>query len=734
MTTTSDPSTPLTAPPSQAPASQAAPSQAPRGLFSTVLIANRGEIACRVIETLHRLGITAVAIYSEADAGARHVRMADVSVCVGPAAAVESYLDIEAVIEAARRTGAEAIHPGYGFLSENVAFARACTEAGLVFIGPDAHALEVMGDKIRSKNHVAEAGVPMADGVSEPGLDDEALIAAVAAMTYPLLIKPSAGGGGKGMHVVERPEDLPEMLKTARRVAASSFGDDSLLIEQLIRSPRHIEVQVLADAHGSVVHLGERECSLQRRHQKVVEEAPSSLLDAETRERIGQAACDTARSVDYRGAGTVEFLISDEDPERFYFMEMNTRLQVEHPVTEQVTGVDLVEQQIRIAAGLPMTLTQDDIVLHGHSVEARVYSEVPEAGFLPSTGTVLALREPSGEGVRVDSGLRTGTVIGTDYDPMLAKIITWGADREQAFARLEHALGETVVLGVETNLSFLRSLAADPDVRAGRMDTTMIDRMVPQMAAPEPDARLAEAAALWVFGEDQAAAVGPGPAGWRHDGWRTGGSACPSYLVRYTPASPEAPPVTYSVLLDGSSQVEDLGPASPTTGFLDGAGPEGAGRVVRLSRDGTSVPYVFVRGASGPEGIEVWAWSADFSGMLTVLDRRAQTLGRLAQLEAEQVTAAPEVTAPLPGTVVAVEAASGETVSAGAGLVTIEAMKMEHRLTAPMDGIVRISVDVGETVSRGQVLAAVEVAEADQTAEASGGPAEESDGSHEREA
>jgi acetyl-CoA/propionyl-CoA carboxylase biotin carboxyl carrier protein len=447
--------------------------------FDVVLVANRGEIARRVLRTLRALGIRSVAVYSEADRDAVHVREADTAVCVGPAAPAESYLRIDAVIGAARATGAQAIHPGYGFLSENAAFARACADAGIVFIGPGVEALETMGDKIRAKRHVSAAGVPTVPGVSEPGLDDDALAAAAAGMTYPILIKPSAGGGGKGMHVVAAPDELPEALATARRVAAAAFGDDTLLLEQLVESPRHIEVQVLADAHGAVVHLGERECSLQRRHQKVIEEAPSPLLDPATRERIGEAACRVARSVGYTGAGTVEFLVPAAQPGTFYFMEMNTRLQVEHPVTELVTGTDLVAQQIRVAAGEPLDLVQQDVVLTGHAVEARLYAEDPARGFLPTAGTVLALEEASGPGIRVDSALAPGLTVGSDYDPLLAKVVAWGADRAQALDRLDLALAGTVVLGVGTNTEYLRALLADPGVRAGVMDTTLIERRPP---------------------------------------------------------------------------------------------------------------------------------------------------------------------------------------------------------------------------------------------------------------
>ncbi|MBJ7349177.1 MAG: ATP-grasp domain-containing protein, partial [Rhodococcus sp.] len=401
-------------------------------MLDTILIANRGEIAVRVARTLRRMGIRTVAVYSDADADARHVREADTAVRLGPASARESYLDIDKVIAAAKATGAQGIHPGYGFLSENPHFAAACAEAGIAFLGPPEKAIEVMGDKIAAKAAVSAFGVPVVPGISRPGLSDEDLIAGAPDVGFPVLVKPSAGGGGKGMRLVERAEALPAALASARREAASSFGDDTLFLERFVLRPRHIEVQILADGHGNVIHLGERECSLQRRHQKVIEEAPSPLLDAQTRARIGEAACNTARSVDYSGAGTVEFIVSADHPDDFFFMEMNTRLQVEHPVTEMVTGIDLVEWQVRIAAGEPLTLSQHDIRLTGHAIEARVYAEDPGREFLPTGGTVVGLREPTGTGIRVDSGLAIGTEVGSNYDPMLSKVIAHGPDRSTA--------------------------------------------------------------------------------------------------------------------------------------------------------------------------------------------------------------------------------------------------------------------------------------------------------------
>ena len=500
-------------------------------LFSTVLVANRGEIACRVIRTLRHLGIRSVAVYSDADAGARHVREADAAVRIGPAAAVESYLSADAIIAACRQTGAEAVHPGYGFLSENVDFARALEKAGITFIGPGVEALNVMGDKIRAKNHVAGYGVPVVPGVARPGMTDSELLDAAAAVGFPLLIKPSAGGGGKGMQAVEKPADLPAALATARRVAAAAFGDDTLFLERLVTTPRHIEVQVLADGHGNVIHLGERECSLQRRHQKVIEEAPSPLLEnlpdgADIRARIGEAACNAARSVNYTGAGTVEFLVSDDAPDEFFFMEMNTRLQVEHPVTEMVTGIDLVEWQVRIAAAEELTLRQADVELSGHAVEARVYAEVPEKNFLPSTGTVLQLDElPAGtQGrVRVDSSLVEGLELSAHYDPMISKVIAWGADRAAALATLDGALAGYTALGIDTNVEYLRLLINDPDVQAGHLDTGLIERKLPGMEFRKGGDTELVAAALYALSLE--AQNNPAPAGgpWQgKDGWRLG--------------------------------------------------------------------------------------------------------------------------------------------------------------------------------------------------------------------
>ncbi|WP_052274493.1 ATP-binding protein [Arthrobacter sp. L77] len=662
--------------------------------FDTVLVANRGEIACRVIRSVRALGLRSVAVYSDADAGARHVLEADVAVRLGAAAPSESYLSIPAVVEACRRTGAEAVHPGYGFLSENAAFADALQEAGIVFIGPSVHSLDVMGDKIRSKNHVAGFGVPVVPGIAEPGLTDEDLIREAAAVGFPLLIKPSAGGGGKGMHAVHRAEDLPEVLTTARRVAARAFGDDTLFLERLIERPRHIEVQVLADSHGTVIHLGERECSLQRRHQKVIEEAPSALLDEATRLRIGEAACNAARSVDYTGAGTVEFLVSDAAPDEFFFMEMNTRLQVEHPVTELVTGVDLVEWQIRVAAGERLPLTQEDVVLTGHAVEARVYAENPEAGFLPSTGSILALAEPAGDGIRVDSSLLPGGTVSSSYDPMLAKVIAWGADRAQALDRLDAALAGTVVLGVDTNLEYLRLLIGDDDVRAGRLDTTLIERKLPDLAFRRVTAQdLALAAVLLVEAEGAAGVRGGSP--WRRgDGFRLG------------PARPHTVPLEYdggtapvALLRDGTGWTATVDDVTPAIAVTVEAGVPGA----TLDGIRSRLPYAV-------DGDTVWIGDAGWSTRIRRPGRRELVDAARSRITREEGAADPLVRSPMPGTVVSVAVADGATVEAGDVLVAVEAMKMEHQLTAGLSGVVRLSLKPGDLVKAQQIVATIEAA------------------------
>jgi acetyl-CoA/propionyl-CoA carboxylase biotin carboxyl carrier protein len=655
-------------------------------VFDTVLVANRGEIAVRVIRTLRAMGIRSVAVHSEADAGALHTRLADVAVPIGPAPAAQSYLSIERVLEAAERTGAQAIHPGYGFLSENVEFARAAELAGVVFIGPPVAAIEAMGDKIRAKQTVMAAGVPVVPGRTEPGMTDDQVTDAAVAVGFPVLLKPSAGGGGKGMRVVRAKAELPEAIAAARREARGSFGDDTLLVERYVGNSRHIEVQVLGDAHGNVIHLGERECSLQRRHQKVIEEAPSPLLDTSMRASMGRAAVEAATAVGYTGAGTVEFIVDADRPRDFFFLEMNTRLQVEHPVTELITGMDLVEQQIRIAAGQKLPIDQSDVSLDGHAIEARLYAEDPARGFLPQAGTVLGLAEPTGPGIRVDSSLAVGTVVGSDYDPMLAKVIAWAPTRETARARLVGALGHTAVLGVTTNAAFLRALLTDPDVVAGKLDTGLIERRGDTLTAPQlPPPHVYAAAALALLIETEP--VGGVVDRWDvPDGWRLGE---PAWTVRTLQASGGDPVV---VRLRGRSAAAEV---------RVGDGEPVAARAVRdgdrltVSLDGLTMSYFLQH-----EGGTVWL-AAD--GHVTALREHERLSSSAGSHAADGV-----VTAPMPGTVTVVQAAVGDEVEAGTPLLVVEAMKMEHVLTAPVTGTVtELDVTAGRTVVLDERVAVV---------------------------
>jgi len=655
------------------------------GLFDTVLVANRGEIAVRVIRTLKAMGIRAVAVYSDADADARHVAEADIAVRLGPPPALQSYLDIGAVVDAAVRSGAQAVHPGYGFLSENAAFAAALHEAGVVFIGPPVPAIATMGDKIAAKAAVSAYGVPVVPGIAEPGLTDEALIAAAPGIGFPVLVKPSAGGGGKGMRRVDDPAQLAAALAGSRREAGAAFGDDTLFLERFVLRPRHIEVQVLADAHGAVVHLGERECSLQRRHQKVIEEAPSPLLDRATRARIGAAACDTARSVDYVGAGTVEFIVSADRPDEFFFMEMNTRLQVEHPVTEMVTGWDLVEWQVRIAAGERLTAAQDDIEMRGHAIEARVYAEDPAAGFLPTGGPVLDLAEPRGPGIRVDSGLSIGMTVGSDYDPMLSKIIAHGSDRADALHRLDRALAGTAVLGVRTNVDFLRFVLADGDVAAGRLDTGLLEQLDYRPAEPDDGELIAAAAQRWL----QRWPTGSTDLWQVPSGWRIGEAAPTRIRLRCGDRTEHV-----DIIGDPEDARARVGPGAFHR--LAVRQPDSAaGQLLSLTLDGIRQEY-----AAASAGHEIWLAG---SGRTIVAEEVREDPVR----PDDQVSGNADLASPMPGAVVAVGVLDGATVEAGAVVVAVEAMKMEHSLRAPVAGIVELLVAVGDQVKVGQPLARI---------------------------
>jgi acetyl-CoA/propionyl-CoA carboxylase biotin carboxyl carrier protein len=676
-------------------------------VFDTVLIANRGEIAVRVIRTLRALGVRSVAVFSDADAGARHVAEADVAVHIGPTPANQSYLNIRAVLDAAARTRAQAVHPGYGFLSENVEFARACEAAGLVFIGPPVAAIEAMGDKIRAKATVSAAGVPVVPGGGAAGDSDDELAAIAREIGFPVLLKPSAGGGGKGMRLVTADGQLHDAIAGARREARGSFGDDTLLVERFVTDPRHIEIQVLADQHGTVLHLGERECSLQRRHQKIIEEAPSPLLTPAQRATMGAAAVEAARSVGYTGAGTVEFIVNgssnkstaDDSALEYFFMEMNTRLQVEHPVTELVTGLDLVELQLRVAAGEPLALTQDDIVLTGHAVEARVYAEDPARGFLPTGGRVLHLREPSGPGIRVDSALRPELEVGGAYDPMLAKVIAHGPDRETALRRLDGALVDTSVLGVPTNVAFLRALLRHPAVAAGDLDTGLVERALADLVddtIPEPV--YAVAALQRVLALEP---TGPTADPWDiPGGWRLGEPAWSTWRFELSGHDP------VDVRVRGRASAAEVavggGEPVPCALRLD-TGP--AGPELVLSYQGATQRYR-TAGTDGQRwlGRRGRSWALAETGRLAAA--RSGTGGAVGG----------ELRSPMPGAVLAVSVAEGDTVVAGQPLLVIEAMKMEHTIAAPTDGVVvELSVREGQQVAVDQPLVTVTPVQSNDT-------------------
>jgi 3-methylcrotonyl-CoA carboxylase alpha subunit len=639
-------------------------------MFRTLLIANRGEIALRIIRTARAMGLRTVAVHSDADRDAAHVAAADMAVPIGPAPATQSYLDGAAILLAARASGAEAIHPGYGFLSENPDFAEAVAAAGLVFVGPSAAAIRAMGLKDAAKARMAAAGVPVVPGWQGESQDPEHLAGAAEALGYPVLIKAVAGGGGKGMRRVEDPADFAAALASARAEAAAAFGNASVLIEKWIAAPRHIEVQVMGDGTRAV-HLFERDCSLQRRHQKVIEEAPAPGMTEAMRAAMGQAAVRAAEAIGYAGAGTVEFIVDASEglrPDRFWFMEMNTRLQVEHPVTEAITGIDLVEWQLRIAAGEPLPLRQDQIAITGHAVEARLYAEDVPAGFLPATGRIAHLAFP--QGVRADSGVRAGDAITPWYDPMIAKIIAHGPDRAQALGRIARALDETEVAGTVTNLPFLRALARHPGFVAGEIDTGLIARDIATLAAPEepgPAARVAAvlaAAGLW-----EGAAPHAGFALW-------------APLARDIDLLHAGRPLGAVLrLMDPDRAEVTLGGARHLAERRGGVWwIDGARAALRVVRAGAMIHL------PGPGG-----------GSFEIPDPLARSSGAGAGGDVAR--------APMPGVVRAVHVAPGEAVAAGARLATLEAMKMEHAALAPRAGIVaEVMVDPGAQVEAGAPL------------------------------
>ena len=660
-------------------------------MFSKVLIANRGEIACRVIATCRRLGIATVAVYSDADRNARHVRLADEAIHIGPAAARESYLRSDAILDAARRSGAQAIHPGYGFLSENADFADACVAAGIAFIGPPASAIRAMGDKSAAKALMAKAGVPLTPGYHGDQQAPDFLRTQADGIGYPVLIKASAGGGGKGMRKVERSEDFVDALASCQREAASAFGNDHVLVEKYVERPRHIEIQVFGGGHGEAVYLFERDCSVQRRHQKVLEEAPAPGMSADRRAAMGKAAVDAARAVGYVGAGTVEFIAGPDGD--FYFMEMNTRLQVEHPVTEFITGTDLVEWQLRVAAGQPLPKRQDELAIHGHALEARLYAEDADRGFLPSTGTLRRLRLPTpSANVRVDTGVEEGDSITPYYDPMIAKLIVWDVDRDAALRRMRQALADCQVVGVTTNAGFLRRLVQTDSFSNAKLDTALIEREQAALAVTgDGEQALWELAAIAAVASTPAAAADardPHSPWQAQDGWRLGVPA-----ARSVPLQQGVRAHTLKVWTTADGWRVQCGDAAPkqVVGHADG-------QTLSVQMDERRWRLQLQR-----DGDQLYLFSSDGQHRFTLHD----PVG-----ESEQASAdAGSLLAPMPGRIVATLVAAGTQVKRGTPLVVLEAMKMEHTLQAPADGTVKgYRAKAGDQVGDGAVLVDFEAA------------------------
>ena len=654
--------------------------------MKTLLIANRGEIACRVARTARSMGIRTVAVFSEADAGALHVVSCDSAVPIGAAPAADSYLRGEAIIEAARIGGADAIHPGYGFLSENAGFAEACAKAGITFVGPPPSAIQAMGSKAEAKGLMESAGVPLVPGYHAAAQDFATLATAAADIGFPVLLKASAGGGGRGMRVVEAPGDLEAAIAAAKRESAGAFGDDRLLIEKYLTRPRHIEVQVFADTLGNVVHLFERDCSVQRRHQKVLEEAPAPSLDAAVRAAMGSAAVAAAKAIGYVGAGTVEFIM---DATGFYFMEMNTRLQVEHPVTELITGLDLVEWQLLVAGGERLPLLQNDIVESGHAFEARLYAEDP-LDFRPQTGRIAHLRFP-GPPARVDTGVREGDTVSIHYDPMIAKLIVHGRDRDEALGRLSAALAETEVGGLVTNQPFLARLAAHPGFAAGEVHTGFIDEhaavLTPEVTAVSAGTLALAALAVLCRRSDQARARAAGssdPTSPWHDlgGWRLNEPAVQTLVLDIDGVRSV---VVLRACVGGYQMV------APSTGPMISGGIDAAGRLsATLDGQPFSLGLAF-------EANTVTLFAGDGSVVATWIDPL--------EAAAEMEMAAGRLTAPMPGRIVSVHVSDGDTVTRGTPLVVLEAMKMEHTISAPADGIVAVvHYQAGDLVEEGADL------------------------------
>jgi len=663
-------------------------------MFNKILIANRGEIACRVAATARRLGIRTVAVYSDADANAQHVQACDEAVRIGGPSPRDSYLRADRILEVARATGAQAVHPGYGFLSENEAFAQACADAGIAFIGPPPSAIAAMGSKSAAKALMDKAGVPLVPGYHGDNNEPAFLAEQAGRIGYPVLIKASAGGGGKGMRRVDKADDFIAALASCQREAKSSFGDDHVLVERYVTRPRHIEIQVFGDSQGECIHLFERDCSVQRRHQKVLEEAPAPGMSEARRAEMGAAAVAAAKAVGYVGAGTVEFIAEEVDDGdlRFYFMEMNTRLQVEHPVTEGITGLDLVEWQLRVAAGEPLPLQQAELRIHGHAIEARICAENPDGGFLPATGTMDVLRWPAHvafertngvQPVRVDAGVREGDAISPYYDSMIAKLIVWGEDRAQALARLDAALAATQIVGLQTNVAFLRRVVACDSFSTADLDTGLIEReRAVLLDQPPLPIELAAAGVVAHALDDEAALEGADPWSQRR-GWRLHGGARRHFDIEHAGTHHDA---ALARLHDGACVLEVGAGRWPFVARAMGGGVHDitlGDRRLRLT--------VHVHG----ERVAVFA--PEGSIVVHEIDAIAHA--------GEGAGDAGRLTAPMPGKVIAFLAKAGDTVTRGQALAVMEAMKMEHTLTAPRDGVVsELLYAVGDQVAEGGEL------------------------------
>jgi len=680
-------------------------------IFNKLLIANRGEIACRIIKTCQKLGIKTVAVYSLADEQAKHVKMADEAMCIGPAPSKESYLRIDAIIDACLKTGAQAVHPGYGFLSENADFSAALRKNNIIFIGPDAHSIDAMGDKIHSKKLAKEAGVTTIPGFIGEITSHEQLLKMANEIGYPVMVKASGGGGGKGMHIAYNDKECVEYFDMCKEEAISAFNNGKMLVEKFVNNPRHIEIQVIADRHGNTLYLPERECSIQRRNQKVLEEAPSTFIDAATRKAMGEEAVAMARKVQYVTAGTVEMVVDNN--RKFYFLEMNTRLQVEHPITELITGVDLVEQMIRAAANLPLSITQSSIKIHGHATEARVYAEDPTKNYFPSIGRLSGYNEPTGPGVRVDSGIIEGSQISVYYDPLIAKLSTWGETRDISLDRMNKSLDEYVIRGLKHNVCLLRDVINEPDYRAGRITTNYLPAHYPKgfvkaELSDNETMRLAVTVAAMKIAREanvQRLSAGSVTAPKRAAGKQ------PMQTIQVVIGDVKTLPVAVDISCDGAAFVD--GEAQSIHSFTFKVGQTEGSVRLEWPIDGKVIHANFVTGEKGASaimqffGTDEVKYNVQYRGtvfpVMALSDAQAAVLNVMPAVDL--AASAKKFTSPMPGVVVGVAVKVGDSVVAGVELITLEAMKMRNKLRAETDGVVKaVHVTVGKTVEDGALL------------------------------